>query len=172
MKNTLRRCTAIFVLYITVVFAGCSTGKPVETFFLLEGKQLYFIRPSDLDFDEGNLSMDFTYNTTSGKDVICNFSVMSSSISTNDLSDIYFCITEKKDTLKATTIKRLFIDEDMTRYTAFLTPEALKKLIECTSTSDCPYTIHIVMKGKDMLVTPTKSFKKAMQSASKSILWE
>ena len=163
----------VFTLCVfVVVLIGCTSSKPIESFLLSEGNQLYYLRSTNLNGKGVSVLVDFTYNTTKGKDVICNFTVESSDLNTNKVSALEFVVNGIKDTAITFSVNTLFKDENITRFTSLLSKSDFQKMVECLSVSECSSVISIRIEKQVFVLKRSASFIKAMKSANKILPWE
>lgn len=161
-----------YTVMLLTLLIGCSSGKPVESFLMTEGRTLYFVRPTQLTGKDVDVIIDFTHNTTPNKNVLCNFTVESSEINTNTVSSLVFIINSSKDTITTTEVKQLFREEEFTRYTSTITPTEFKNMLECFANDDCKFSINLHANKQAISLSPSSTFKKSAKSAQKILTWE
>lgn len=160
----MKKILLLSALLALCLVIGCTSGKPIESFLLPDNNQLYFFRPSSLSGEDVAVEIDFTYNTTPSKDVICNFTVSSSEIKTHSVSNLQIVV--QHDTIVTSGMKQLFRDKDLTRYSGTITQNEFRKLVDCYATKGCLSSFVLAVDSKEIMLTQESSFLKAMNYAT------
>ncbi len=109
----------VIAFVLTGLLVSCGSSSGLTTFPpLANGYNLYFIRPLQLSCSTGSGSIDITYNTTPGKDVIVNFNLNFVADNLVGLHSCAFMTNVDSIGAKSIQVRKMFCENSECRFTS------------------------------------------------------
>ena len=88
----------LLLFFLVLNIASCMNVSRMDVYYISQGVLQYYLRPSEMTGDKGNLSIDFTFrNHNKPEDnAICNFSLFSDNYFNKIVTNAFFYL-DKSD---------------------------------------------------------------------------